>query len=48
MTPLRLLATFTPGGVEAMFERFAGKKLDQIVKLAGTYGTYVVDAAYVK
>jgi quercetin dioxygenase-like cupin family protein len=41
-SPLRLLATFTPGGIEGMFQQFAGKRMQEIVEIAESYGTYVV------
>lgn len=40
--PVRMLATFTPGGIETMFEQLAGKTMDEIIALAATYGTHVV------
>lgn len=40
--PARLLATFTPGGIEAMFPLIAGKTAVQLAALAATYGTHVV------
>lgn len=39
--PVRMLATFTPGGVEALFERLAGLAPDEVAALAATYGTIV-------
>ncbi|MGO6733090.1 cupin domain-containing protein [Rhizobium ruizarguesonis] len=41
-TPARMLAFFSPGGVEQMFTEVAGLELPQIVELASKYGTVIV------
>lgn len=37
-----MLATFTPGGVEAMFEQLAGLPPEEVVRVAASFGTVVV------
>jgi quercetin dioxygenase-like cupin family protein len=40
--PLRMLATFTPGGIEKMFQHLGGKQMHEIITIAESYGTHVV------
>jgi quercetin dioxygenase-like cupin family protein len=39
---VRMLATFTPGGVEALFERLGTLTPDQIGPVAASFGTIIV------
>ena len=39
--PVRSLAIFLPGGVEALFRTIGGKPIDEIATLAAEYGTVV-------
>jgi len=40
--PVRMLAVFTPGGIEPMFEGMAGLTPEQLVPFAASFGTIVV------
>ncbi|MCM2477314.1 cupin domain-containing protein [Rhizobium sp. CG5] len=41
-TPARMLAFFSPGGVEQMFTEIAGLELPGIIEIASKYGTVLV------
>jgi mannose-6-phosphate isomerase-like protein (cupin superfamily) len=41
-SPLRMMAIFVPGGMDAFFEQLAGLPRDQIDQLAASYGMMVV------
>lgn len=39
---IRMLATFTPGGPEELFERIAGQPPAEVARIAASYGTRVI------
>lgn len=40
--PVRFLATFVPGGLDRMFQQFAGRDLPGLIRIAERFGTRVV------
>jgi mannose-6-phosphate isomerase-like protein (cupin superfamily) len=40
--PMRMLVTFTPGGLDQLFEEIVGRSLVEIDALAQRYGTFIV------
>ncbi len=43
--PVRMLATFSPGGIETLFTQVAGLSQEQFIKLVESYGSMIVGPA---